>query len=88
MDEKEKLTEIMKKRGFPEEFGRMVANELKSDKAIDRMIGYILSFEPTRAEDIADELLAIRSDIERWQQKKTAEYYNSKYNELLSNGLE
>ena len=36
----------------------------------------------------ADEMLAIMSDRERWIQKKEAEYYNSRYNDLLNNGLE
>ena len=33
-------------------------------------------------------MLAIMSDRERWIQKKEAEYYNSRYNDLLNNGLE
>ena len=52
------------------------------------MISYILEFKPERPEDIADEMLAIQADIEKWKEKKTAEYYNGKYNELLNEGLE
>ena len=88
MTQKEKLISILVKRGYPEEFGSTIADALKSDKAINRMIAYILDFKPTRAEDIADEMLAIQSDIEKWKQKKTAEYYNVKYNELLNDGLD
>lgn len=88
MTQAEKLIDILKKRGFPAEFGKTIANSLKSEKAINRMIAYILEFNPTRPEDIADEMLAIQSDIEKWKQKKTAEYYNGKYNELLNDGLE
>ena len=40
-----------------------------------------------RAEEIADEMLAIMEDRNRWIQKKEAEYYNAKYNEMLYNGL-
>ena len=87
MNQREKLIEILKKRGYPAEFGLMIADTLKSDKAINRMIAYILEFDPKRPEDIADELLAIQADIEKWQKKKTAEYYNSKYNQLLNDGL-
>ena len=39
-------------------------------------------------EMIADEMLAIMEDRERWIRKKTAEYYNGKYNELLWYGFE
>ena len=42
---------------------------------------------PKSADEIADEMLAIMEDRERWIQKKTAEYYNSKYNELLYYGI-
>ena len=88
MNAKEKLISILSKRGYPAEFGSMIADTLKSEKAINRIIAYILEFNPKRPEDIADEMLAIQSDIEKWEQKKTAEYYNGKYNELLNDGLE
>lgn len=88
VNQKEKLIEILKKRGYPAEFGLMIADTLKSNKAINRMIAYILEFDPKKPEDIADEMLAIQSDIEKWKNKKVAEYYNGKYNELLNNGLD
>ena len=88
MNAKDKLISILEKRGYPAEFGLMIADILKSEKAINRMIAYILEFDPKKPEDIADEMLAIQSDIEKWKGKKVAEYYNSKYNELLNNGLD
>lgn len=88
MTQKEKLVDILIKRGYPAGFGETIADTLKSDKAINRMISYILEFKPERPEDIADEMLAIQADIEKWKEKKTAEYYNGKYNELLNEGLE
>ena len=88
MTPKEKLISILEKKGYPAEFGETIADILKSEKAINRMIAYVLEFTPTKPEDIADEMLAIQADIEKWKQKKTAEYYNGKYNELLNNGLE
>ena len=47
------------------------------------MIGYLKSAKPSSPEEIADEMLAIMEERERWIQKKEAEYYNQKYNELL-----
>ena len=88
MTPKEKLISILLKKGYPAEFGKTIADTLKSGKAINRIIAYVLEFNPTKPEDIADEMLAIQADIEKWKQKKTAEYYNGKYNELLNNGLE
>ena len=88
MSPKEKLISIIVNKGYPAEFGETIADTLKSEKAINRMMAYILEFDPQKPEDIADEMLAIQADIEKWKQKKTAEYYNGKYNELLNNGLE
>ena len=88
MTQKEKLVDILIKRGYSVGFGETIADTLKSDKAINRMISYILEFKPERPEDIADEMLAIQAEIEKWKEKKAAEYYNGKYNELLNEGLE
>ena len=39
-------------------------------------------------EEIADEMVAIEEERQRWIQKKTAEYANQKYNELLAKGID
>lgn len=75
------------KMGYPEEFGIMVARNLGGEKTMRRMIGYLRHAKPRSAEEIADEMLSIMDDRARWIQKKSAEYYNSKYNELLYYGL-
>ena len=54
---------------------------------MSRMIGYLRNAKPQSAEEIADEMLAIMEDRERWTKKKEAEYYNAKYNEMLYFGL-
>ena len=74
--------------GYPEEFGNAIADNLRTEKTMSRMIGYLNQAHPKSADEIADEMLAIMEDRERWIQKKTAEYYNSKYNELLYYGIE
>ena len=84
MTSKEKLISVIRHNGFPEELGIMIADTLKTERAIDRMIAYILQFKPTKAEDIADEMLAIQADNENWKNKKTTEFYNKKYNEWLN----
>ena len=88
MTQKEKLVDILIKRGCPASFGETIAATLKSNKAINRMIAYILEYKPERPEDIAEEMLAIQADIEKWKEKTTAEYYNGKYNVLLNESLE
>lgn len=81
------LVRTIARMGYPEEFGMAIAQNLRTEKMMSRMIGYLKSAKPRSAEEIADEMLAIMEDRERWVQKKTAEYYNSKYNELLYYGL-
>ena len=75
------------KMGYPEEFGTAIADNLRTEKTMSRMIGYLKQASPGSADEIADEMLAIMEDRERWIRKKTAEYYNSKYNELLWYGI-
>ncbi len=47
------------------------------------MNAYLHEAGPGSAEEIADEMLAIMSDRERWIQKKEAERANAAYNEYL-----
>ena len=83
-----KLIQTIERMGYPKEFGIAVANNLGSEKTMSRMIGYLQNVKPASAEEIADEMLAIMEDRNRWIQKKEAEYYNNKYNEMLYYGLE
>lgn len=91
MDERtrlyQELIRTLEKMGYPEEFGAAIAGNLRTEKTMSRMLGYLRNAHPRSAEEIADEMLAIMEDRERWIQKKSAEFYNSKYNELLYYGL-
>lgn len=91
MDERtrlyQELIRALEKMGYPEEFGAAIAGNLRTEKTMSRMLGYLRNAHPRSAEEIADEMLAIMEDRERWIQKKSAEFYNSKYNELLYYGL-
>lgn len=82
------LVRAIVRMGYPEEFGIAIAENLRTEKTMSRMIRYLDHAKPRSAEEIADEMLAIMDDRERWIQKKSAEYYNRKYNELLYYGLE
>ena len=92
MNEREKiyleLVETIVRMGYPESFGRSIADHLRTEKTMSRMIGYLRHARPGSAEEIADEMLAIMEDRERWIQNKSAQYYNSRYNEILNYGLE
>jgi len=74
--------------GFPEELGDAVARHLGSPRAIDRMTAYLNYEKPKDANTVVDEMLAIRSEIDAWKEKKAGEEANAAYNELLWYGLD
>ena len=84
---KDRLVEEVAALGFPKELGEMVAKNLGSPKAMERMISYLSYVKPNTAELIVDEMLAICSDIDAWRDKKESLEANAKYNEILNNGL-
>lgn len=73
--------------GYPAELGDMIAREIISPKGMERMISYLYYVKPDRIEFIADEMIAIKSDIDRWREKKESERANAAYNSLLNGGL-
>ena len=82
------LIETIKRLGHPEEFGMLIAAELGTEKQMTRMISYLVRLKPQSAEEIADEMLSIKEEFERYREKKVIEYYNEKNNLLMQNGLE
>ena len=81
---KDRLVEEVAALGFPKELGEMVAKNLGSPKAMERMISYLSYVKPNTAELIVDEMLAICSDIDAWRDKKESLEANAKYNEILN----
>ena len=74
--------------GYPKELGDIIAEHIGSPKGIERMIAYLDYYvKPDKVELIVDEMLAIKSEIDRWREKKESETANSEYNMLLNNGL-
>ena len=67
--------------GFSTELAELMAKQLGSPKAIDRMVSYIRQAHPRTEEMLVDEMLAICAEIETWRQKKESQeaqaYYNS-----------
>ena len=74
--------------GFPAELGEMVAKNLGSPKAMERMRAYLNYVKPKTVELVVDEMLAICEEIEAWRKKKEASEANEKYNELLNYGFD
>ena len=84
---KDELVRSVERLGFPAELGVVVAKHLGSPKAMERMISYLNYVKPKSEELIVDEMLAIRSEIDAWKEKKASEEANARYNEMLYYGL-
>lgn len=71
------LADAVMQLGYPEEFAQVLAHELHSEKAIRRLAAYVRSARPTTPEQIADEMLTIIADRDRWIEQKMSEHANA-----------
>ena len=85
---KGELNNSLAELGFPTELGDEIAKNLGSPKAMERMIAYLNNVKPKSEELVVDEMLAIRSEIDAWREKKASQQANARYNEILYYGLE
>lgn len=53
---KRELIDILVRMGFSAELGEAIAANLRTEKPMNRMIGYLLSAQPRTEEDIVDEM--------------------------------
>ena len=67
------LTRAVTSAGFPGELADVLARELKSPKAMDRMTSWLYQARPRSLETVVDEMLAIRADVDAWIRKKESE---------------
>ena len=86
MNEKSKLLyDLMLRKGYPEEFSRLICAEMNTDFTAERMISYIGRTDKHRLEDVADEMLAIRDLRDRIVDKHIVEHAQAKINYLYRN---
>ncbi len=84
---RDELVRCIESLGFSAELGEAIAGYLGSPKAMERMISYLQYVKPKTEELVVDEMLAIRSEIDAWKEKKASEKANARYNEILYYGL-
>lgn len=88
MTEREKihgsLVSMMVRRGFPREFGEIVAAELGTEKQMKRMESYLIQAKGASIEEVADEMLSIKEEFQRYRDRKIDEYANMKYTQYLN----
>lgn len=70
--------------GIPEEVGKYIAQNLRTERCLRRMTGYLRNAHPTTMEEIADEMLAIMEDRNSWTRRREAQESNARYNAWLN----
>ena len=80
---RDRLVAAVAEAGFSAELAELMARQLKSPKAIDRMAAYIRLAHPRTEELLVDEMLAICAEIETWRQKKESQEAQARYNAWL-----
>ena len=82
MNEKTRLLyEMMLRKGYPEEFSRLICLEMSTDFTAERMMHYV-SGEKKRLEDVADEMVAIKDLKDRLINKHISEHAQVSINKL------
>ena len=69
--------------GFSSELAELMAGQLGSPKAIDRMTAYVHQAHPHTEEMLVDEMLAICDEIKTWREKKESQEAQARYNARL-----
>ena len=80
---KERLVAAVTGLGYSAELAELMARELGSPKAIDRMTSYIRQAHPRTEEMLVDEMLAIKGEIDAWREKKESQEAQARYNARL-----
>ena len=78
---REILYGLMLRKGYPEEFSRLICSEMNTDFTAERMISYISGNKPS-LEDVADEMLAIKDFRDRLMDKHISEHAQASINIL------
>ena len=77
----ELLYELMLRKGYPEEFSRLICAEMNTDFTAERMISYV-GGGLHRLEDVADEMVAIKDLRDRLINKHISEHAQVSINKL------
>lgn len=78
------LEEAVTALGYPAELASLLARQLKSPRAIERMTSWIYQAHPKSMEMIADEMLAICADTDAWREKAQSREAQAGYNAWLN----
>ncbi len=82
-----RLLEAVTALGFPAELAELMASQLGSPKAIDRMTAYVTQVRPRTEEMLVDEMLAICAEIDAWREKKESREAQASFNAMRYLGV-
>ena len=80
---RDRLAEALIRAGYPAGLADIMAKQLGSPRAIDRMTSYVRHGYGRNMEMLADEMLAICADAEAWRDRKESQEAQAKYNAYL-----
>ncbi|MCR5134001.1 MAG: hypothetical protein K6B12_00015 [Clostridiales bacterium] len=78
----EKVFSVMLYKGYPEGFAKVIAREMHTPYTADRMIAYLGRAGRPPAEEVADEMLAILADRDKFVDKHINAYAQEVINEM------
>ena len=81
-DRAKQLYDLMLRRGYPVEFTRLICLEMNTDFTAERMIKYVSAKEMHKMEDVADEMLGIKSFRDRLVEKHLSVQAQASINEF------
>ena len=80
---RDRLVAAVTALGFSGELADLMARQLGSPKAIDRMTSYVRQARPRTEEMLVDEMLAICAEIETWRERKESLEAQARYSARL-----
>ena len=83
---RDRLAEAVTELGFHAELAHVMAGQLGSPKAIDRMTSYVRQAQPRTEEMLVDEMLAICAEIDAWRDRKESQEAQAAWNAMLFTG--
>ena len=83
-EKSEILYKLMLKKGYPEAFAKIIAFEMSTDYTADRMISYIARNNKRPLEEVADEMLAIQADRDKFVDKHINQYAQEVINRMYA----
>ncbi len=80
---RDRLAAAVTALGFSAELADLMARQLGSPRAVDRMTSYVRQAKPRTEEMLVDEMLAICSEIDAWRDRKESQEAQARYNARL-----